>query len=435
MTHEQRAKSIAQLTKLHENLTKSNSMLINIIQIMIYNILLTLATIDKPRRTTSLIDWNKKPTKLHSVTSLVPERTAVKEIQMQNKTSSRSSTEQNHTDSDQKIDTPTHISEPSDSQIFSSPVKLVSLPSLNSFSERQLSQENIHTIDINDLPETTSAISSPIAHSPTIKPSPSEIKSIIILFFKIHLSTVVIESNKSNTNTSAGKVKKNRNTHFPDTDLTEQPSQSKPNSVHTSDTEQNNTRFPNVSSPIEVKSNTSSSNSIMNTISIEKQQSDSETMSIEKIKEFNQEINLDDNKDSASKQSVKQDPHDLHSKKDTKQSLTASSSYRKTTENTSQSQGLSSPLVMKEKQMPLPSLHFQSSNDENEIENSLNDVTDHLSQQDIIVPNAISDKSLDIPKEFNKTKRALPLLKEIDEVSQHSKSSVSFDTNFEKLKI
>jgi hypothetical protein len=227
----------------------------------------------------------------------------------------------------------------------------------------------------------------------------------------------------------------NRNTHFPDTDLTEQPSQSKPNSVHTSDTEQNNTRFPNVSSPIEVKSNTSSSNSIMNTISIEKQQSDSETMSIEKIKEFNQEINLDDNKDSASKQSVKQDPHDLHSKKDTKQSLTASSSYRKTTENTSQSQGLSSPLVMKEKQMPLPSLHFQSSNDENEIENSLNDVTDHLSQQDIIVPNAISDKSLDIPKEFNKTKRALPLLKEIDEVSQHSKSSVSFDTNFEKLKI
>jgi hypothetical protein len=29
----------------------------------------------------------------------------------------------------------------------------------------------------------------------------------------------------------------------------------------------------------------------------------------------------------------------------------------------------------------------------------------------------------------------LPLLKEIDEVSQHSKSSVSFDTNFEKLKI
>jgi len=35
MTHAQRAKSIARLIKLHENLTKSNSMLIHIIHIII----------------------------------------------------------------------------------------------------------------------------------------------------------------------------------------------------------------------------------------------------------------------------------------------------------------------------------------------------------------------------------------------------------------
>ena len=48
--------------------------------------------------------------------------------------------------------------------------------------------------------------------------------------------------------------------------------------------------------------------------------------------------------------------------------------------------------------------NFQTSNDENEIENSLNDVTEHLSQSNDI-----------LSKEFNKTKRTLPLLQKIDE--------------------
>ena len=289
MTHEQRAKSIAHLTKLHENLSKSNSMLISIIQIIIYNFFLTLVTIDKLQQTTSLPDLNKKPTKLHSVTSVVPERVTPDIIQMENKASLTSSIEQKHTNReissdehttdlneettsaiiDQNIHTPVHIS---------SPIKLVSHPSLDPSSEHKSSQENMKTVDTNGSPET------------------------------------------------------------------KQPSKSKSKTVHTSDIEQPNAEFPNLTNSIEVKPNAPPSNS--------------------------------------------------------------------------QSRDL---------------LPFD---DESKIENSLNEITDYLSQQNTVKSNTNLDKSLNIPpKDFNKTKRILPSLKKIDEVSQHSESSVSLDFNYQEHKI
>jgi hypothetical protein len=96
-----------------------------------------------------------------------------------------------------------------------------------------------------------------------------------------------------------------------------------------------------------------------------------------------------------------------------------SSSYNNTVECTSESK---SSMIVKEKQVPLSVPQFQSSNGEDEIENSFNDVTDHLSQYDATMP-----QSSDIPsREFNKTKQTLPLLEKIDEVSQHSQSTVNF---------
>ncbi|CAF1029349.1 unnamed protein product [Adineta ricciae] len=55
MTHEQRSRSIVELAKLHDHLTKSNT------------------AINKLQRTTSLPNLNKTATRLHSVTSLVTE--------------------------------------------------------------------------------------------------------------------------------------------------------------------------------------------------------------------------------------------------------------------------------------------------------------------------------------------------------------------------
>jgi hypothetical protein len=96
-----------------------------------------------------------------------------------------------------------------------------------------------------------------------------------------------------------------------------------------------------------------------------------------------------------------------------------SSSYNNTIECTSESK---SSMIIKEKQVPLSVPQFQSSNGEDEIENSLNDVTDHLSQYDATMP-----QSSDIPsREFNKTKQTLSVLEKIDEVSQHSQSTVNF---------
>jgi hypothetical protein len=162
----------------------------------------------------------------------------------------------------------------------------------------------------------------------------------------------------------------------------------------------------------------SSSNSIINSTPVRKHQSDNETKS---------ETNLENNNDLFSKSNVKQNIQEFYSKNNTNQLLKASSSSNKTTADNSQSNVLSPSILIKEKQMPSSSPHFQSSNDENEIETSLNDVTDHLSQQDTIISNANLDKPFKILfKEFNKTKQILPLLKTIDEVSQHSKSSVKF---------
>jgi len=212
MTHEQRAKSIAQLVKFHENLIKSNSMFIHIIEIIIRNIFLILATIDKLQRTTSLPNFNNKPTKLHSVTSLVSERKITNITHMENQTSSKSPTVENHIDEnmnsehikleissdkrttdlnteitpafiDQKIHTPVHSSELPDDQTISSPVKLVSLSGLDSLVERRLSEENKPIIHASDPSAITSVISSSIVHPPMIKPSPSERECIFISFF------------------------------------------------------------------------------------------------------------------------------------------------------------------------------------------------------------------------------------------------------------
>ena len=160
---------------------------------------LTLVSIGKLQRTTSLPNLNKKATKLHSVTSLLSESITANIIQMENKTLSTSLIEQKHMISDpnnletsstervadfndetipafidQKVHPPMHLSNPQDKLIISSPVKLISLP------ERKLSEEIIQTGYINN----PLATSSPTTYSPTIKLSPSEIKSIAVSFFK-----------------------------------------------------------------------------------------------------------------------------------------------------------------------------------------------------------------------------------------------------------
>ncbi len=356
MTHAQRAKSIAQLIKLHENLTESNSMLIDIIHVIIQNIFLMLATIDKPQRITSLPNFNNKPTKLHSVTSLLFERTTANITQIENKTTSDFI--------DQKIHTPVHISELPNDQTISSPVKLVSLSGLDSLSERKSPEENKPIIHTNDLSAATSATSSPIVHPLMIKPSPSKRKVIVISSFLT--SSINIVSIKSiHTTTNIGKVKISRSNHFLDADLNEQTSTSKLKPFKTSKTEQ-----------IKVQS--------LNLIKLE--------------------TNLENNNDLFSKSSGK-----YYSKNNSNPSLKVSSSSNKAIEHTSQSKVSSSSITNKEKQMPSLSPHFQSSNDENEIENSLNDVTDHLSQQDIIIPNTNLDKSFDISsKESNKIKNTSP---------------------------
>jgi hypothetical protein len=114
---------------------------------------------------------NKKPTKLHSATSLLSESKTANTIPTKNKISSISNLETTNAVrttglnqepisvfDDQKVHTQVHISEPSDKPISSSPAKLTSLDPLTA--------------------------SSPIAHPSTIKPSPSEIRPITILFFK-----------------------------------------------------------------------------------------------------------------------------------------------------------------------------------------------------------------------------------------------------------
>ncbi len=157
---------------------------------------------------------------------------------------------------------------------------------------------------------------------------------------------------------------------------------------------------------------------MMDSPSIQKQRSDNETK-------------IENNDDSISKTSIKQNMKKFYSKNDMNQPLKVSSSSNKAIDQTSQSKVLVPSIINKEKQMPSSSSpHFQSSNDEN----SLNDVTDHLSQQDMTISNTNPDKSMSIPsKESKKVKQALSLLQAIDEVSQQSKSSVSF-TFFLNLK-
>ncbi len=172
-----------------------------------------------------------------------------------------------------------------------------------------------------------------------------------------------------------------------DLDLNEQSSATHIKPIKISTIDQIKTQSSNLSKPI-----ASSSNSIVNSIFIKKLPSGNETKS---------ETNFETDEDLSSKQIIQK----LYSKNNTNQPLKVSSSYNKTIGQTS-----------------------QSSNDENEIENSLNDVTDRLSQQDIIISNTNLDKLFDIPsKESNTTKQILPLLTNIDETPQHSKSSVSFD--------
>lgn len=206
MTHEQRAKSIAQLVKYHENLSKSNSMLI--IQIIQQNIFFTVAATDKVQRTTSLPNLNDKPTKLHSATSLLSERTAANTIQIETRTLSKASTEQKHLDESMNlehnnleilndarpiasneekilafIDQKIHISELLDEPTISSPIKLVSLPSLDTRRERKLSEENTLPMQTDGSSATSSTISLPIPHSSMTQPASSEIQVIVLSFF------------------------------------------------------------------------------------------------------------------------------------------------------------------------------------------------------------------------------------------------------------
>jgi hypothetical protein len=150
--------------------------------------------------------------------------------------------------------------------------------------------------------------------------------------------------------------------------------------------------------------------------------------------EIKSETNLENNNDLFLKTNVTQNIQEFYWQNDTNQSPKVSSSSNKAISHTSQSKILSPSIIIKEKQMPSLSPYFQSSNDENEIENSLNDVTDHLSQQDIITSNINIDKSFHIPsRDSNKTKLTLSSLKTIDEASQHSIVSVSFDIHFRHL--
>ncbi|CAF0816195.1 unnamed protein product [Rotaria sordida] len=358
MTHEQLAKSIAQLTKLHENRTKSN------------------ITLNKLQRTTSLQNLSKKPTKLHSVTSLLCEQTPANIIQIENKTLSIQPTKQKHieedmvsvpidletsrdkcridinektilTVTDEKLQTPVHTSEPLNQHIISSPTKLISLP------KRKLSQENLQTISINDSPQTTSAISSPIVHRPMTKPSSK---------------------------------------------LNEQLLKSKFKPYNTSKIEQNNTEFSN---QIDAKTFASSFNSMMNSIPIKNQQ-------------FDKETNLENNQDLFSKSNKKQNLHELYSINNMNQSLKNFSLCNKITDHPSQTNILLSSIPIKEKLIS-SSTYSQTSNNKNEIEHNLNNITDHLSQQDIIISNINTNKSHHISSiKSNRTKRILPFMKKID---------------------
>ncbi|CAF3469913.1 unnamed protein product [Rotaria socialis] len=199
MTNEQLAKSIAQLTKLHESRTKLNKMTNeqlakSIAQLTkLHESRTKLISLEKLPRTNSLPNLNKKPKKLYSVNSLLSERRIPpNKNHGENEISSMTRNEQKHTDDDtsllhidieipndkyrtdtngktrssvikERSQTPVHISEPLDRHIIAS--KLKSLP------KRKLSQENHQAISINDSLVTTSAISSPIVHLPIVKSS------------------------------------------------------------------------------------------------------------------------------------------------------------------------------------------------------------------------------------------------------------------------
>ena len=66
MTHEQRAKSIAQLVKFHENLTESNSMLLDLNETNF----LTVPVANQAQRAASLPNLDSQLMKLYSVTSV-----------------------------------------------------------------------------------------------------------------------------------------------------------------------------------------------------------------------------------------------------------------------------------------------------------------------------------------------------------------------------
>lgn len=138
MTNEQLARSIAQLTKLHESRTKINS--------------------DQLTKTTSHPSLNKKLAKLQSVNSLLSEYIPTKKIQTENKTLLTKSSKL--TDFDKET-TPA----------ISSPLKHKSLP------KRKLSQENIQTIQSDDLTGTSSTLSSPIIQTCVNESSKSKIET------------------------------------------------------------------------------------------------------------------------------------------------------------------------------------------------------------------------------------------------------------------
>ncbi|CAF3899189.1 unnamed protein product [Rotaria sp. Silwood2] len=417
MTQEQLVKSIAQLTKLHEHRTKSN------------------ITLDKLQRTTSLPDLSNKPTKLHSVTSLLSERTPENIIQIENKIPSIYLSKQKHIKEDMisipidletsrdkcstdinektiltvvggKFQTPMYVSEPLDQHIISSPTKLISVP------KRKLSQENLQTIHINDPPGTTSAMSSPIVHPLIIKPS-----------------SISTESSKSNIGTNVEKEKISRNKYFYEIEFNEQVSKSKYKPSNTSKIEQNNVEFSILSNRIDITTCASSLNSMTNSVPIKNQQFDKETkseiISKEKNHQLSQETNLENNEDLFSKSNMKQNLHELYSKNNMNQSLKNFSSCNKITDHPSQTNILLSSSIPIEEKLISSSVYFQSSNNKNEIEHSMSNVTDHLSQQHINISNTNTDNSYNISStQPYKTKRILPFMKKLDQLFQYSKSSV-----------
>ncbi|CAF0946190.1 unnamed protein product [Adineta steineri] len=144
MTHEQRAQSIVELTKLHERISKSN---------------IDISTL---QRTTSLPNLSKMPTKLHSVTSLLSEKIPTHLLEMENKNLLTFPTEQKHIDKDivsrnislkefndkhEVVLNDVYIPESSDKHSISTPVKLMPL------HESDLSKENIQ---ISNNPSATS---------------------------------------------------------------------------------------------------------------------------------------------------------------------------------------------------------------------------------------------------------------------------------------